>query len=219
MKILIVEDNVELNKTLKEILELNGYLVESAYDGEEALDFILTGDYDLIILDILLPKLDGYEVCKIVRDKGIKTPILMLTAKGTIQDKVKGLDIGADDYLVKPFEVEELLARIRALIRRNSTEKSDIVRIDNIEIDFTNREVRKDGKKLIVPPKLFCILEQLVRNRGKVVSYETLMNKCWDINDYPTKENVRANIKLLRKLLGNKDIIHNVLGVGYKIDF
>ncbi|RUM59781.1 MAG: DNA-binding response regulator [Persephonella sp.] len=219
MKILIVEDNVELNKTLKEILELNGYLVESAYDGEEALDFILTGDYDLIILDILLPKLDGYEVCNIVRDKGIKTPILMLTAKGTIQDKVKGLDIGADDYLVKPFEVEELLARIRALIRRNSTEKSDVVKIDDIEIDFTNREVRKDGKKLIVPPKLFCILEQLVRNRGKVVSYETLMNKCWDINDYPTKENVRANIKLLRKLLGNKDIIHNVLGVGYKIDF
>ncbi len=219
MKVLIVEDNYELNKTLKEILELNGYLVESAYDGEEALDYILSGDYDIIILDILLPKVDGYDVCKIIRDKGIKTPVLMLTAKGTIQDKVKGLDIGADDYLVKPFDIEELLARIRALIRRNSTEKSDIVRIDNIEIDFTNREVRKNGKKLIVPPKLFCILEQLVRNRGKVVSYETLMNKCWDINDYPTKENVRANIKLLRKLLGNKDIIHNVLGVGYKIDF
>ncbi len=219
MKVLIVEDNYELNKTLKEILELNGYLVESAYDGEEALDYILSGDYDIIILDILLPKIDGYDVCKIIRDKGIKTPVLMLTAKGTIQDKVKGLDIGADDYLVKPFDIEELLARIRALIRRNSTEKSDIVRIDNIEIDFTNREVRKNGKKLIVPPKLFCILEQLVRNRGKVVSYETLMNKCWDINDYPTKENVRANIKLLRKLLGNKDIIHNVLGVGYKIDF
>lgn len=216
---LIVEDNYELNRTLKEILELNGYLVESAYDGEEALDYILSGDYDIIILDILLPKLDGYEVCKIIRDKGIKTPVLMLTAKGTIQDKVKGLDIGADDYLVKPFEIEELLARIRALIRRNSTEKSDVVKIDNIEIDFTNREVRKDGKKLIVPPKLFCILEQLVRNRGKVVSYDTLMNKCWDINDYPTKENVRANIKLLRRLLGNKDIIHNVLGVGYKIDF
>ncbi len=219
MKVLIVEDNYELNKTLKEILELNGYLVESAYDGEEALDYILSGDYDIIILDILLPKLDGYDVCKIIRDKGIKTPVLMLTAKGTIQDKVKGLDIGADDYLVKPFDIEELLARIRALIRRNSTEKSDIVKIGNIEIDFANREVRKDGKKLIVPPKLFCILEQLVRNRGKVVSYETLMNKCWDINDYPTKENVRANIKLLRKLLGNKDIIHNVLGVGYKIDF
>ncbi|RUM61699.1 MAG: DNA-binding response regulator [Persephonella sp.] len=219
MKVLIVEDNYELNKTLKEILELNGYLVESAYDGEEALDYVLSGDYDIIILDILLPKVDGYDVCKIIRDKGIKTPVLMLTAKGTIQDKVKGLDIGADDYLVKPFDIEELLARIRALIRRNSTEKSDIVRIDNIEIDFTNREVRKNGKKLIVPPKLFCILEQLVRNRGKVVSYETLMNKCWDINDYPTKENVRANIKLLRKLLGNKDIIHNVLGVGYKIDF
>ncbi len=218
MKVLIVEDNVDLNKSLKEILELQGYLVESAFEGEEALDYILSGEYDLIILDILLPKLDGYEVCKIIREKGIKTPVLMLTAKGTIQDKVKGLDIGADDYLVKPFDIDELLARIRALIRRNSSDKSDKVKIGNLEIDFNTREVRKGGKKIIVPPKLFCILEQLVRNRGKVVTYETLMNKCWDITDYPTRENVRANIKLLRKVLGEKDLITNIVGVGYKID-
>jgi len=218
MKILIVEDNVDLNKSLKEILELDNYLVESAFDGEEALDYILSGEYDLIVLDILLPKLDGYEVCKIIREKGIKTPVLMLTAKGTIQDKVKGLDIGADDYLVKPFDIDELLARIRALIRRNSSDKSDKVTIGDLEIDFNTREVTKGGKKIIVPPKLFCILEQLVRNRGKVVTYETLMNKCWDITDYPTRENVRANIKLLRKVLGEKDLITNIVGVGYKID-
>lgn len=218
MKILIVEDNVELNNSLKEILEISGYLVESAYDGEEALDYILSGEYDLIILDILLPKLNGYEVCKVIREKGIKTPVLMLTAKGTIQDKVKGLNIGADDYLVKPFDIDELIARIKALLRRASTDKADTVQIGDLEIDFDTREVKKKGKKIIVPPKLFCILEQLVRNRGKVVSYETLMNKCWDINDYPTKENVRANIKLLRRLLEDKDLIHNVVGVGYKID-
>ena len=219
MKVLVVEDNEELNNTLKEILEINGYNVETAFDGEEALDFATYSEYDAIILDIMLPKIDGYKVCQILRQKGIKTPILMLTAKDTLQDKVKGLDIGADDYLVKPFEIEELLARIRALIRRASTEKSDVIKIGDITVDLAKREIVRDGKKLMITPKLFCILEQLLLNRGKVVTYESLMNKCWGINDYPTKETVRANIKLLRKILENKDIIQNVSGVGYKIEW
>ncbi len=218
MKILIVEDNEELNNTLKEILEINGYNVETAFDGEEAIDFATYSEYDAIILDIMLPKIDGYKVCQILRQKGIKTPILMLTAKDTLQDKVKGLDIGADDYLVKPFEIEELLARIRALIRRASTEKSDIIKIGDITVDLSKREIVRNGKKLVITPKLFCILEQLLLNRGKVVTYENLMNKCWGINDYPTKETVRANIKLLRRILENKDIIQNISGVGYKIE-
>ncbi len=219
MKVLVVEDNEELNNTLKEILEINGYNVETAFDGEEALDFATYSEYDAIILDIMLPKIDGYKVCQILRQKGIKTPILMLTAKDTLQDKVKGLDIGADDYLVKPFEIEELLARIRALIRRASTEKSDVIKIGDITVDLAKREIVRNGKKLMITPKLFCILEQLLLNRGKVVTYESLMNKCWGINDYPTKETVRANIKLLRKILENKDIIQNVSGVGYKIEW
>lgn len=218
MKILVVEDNEELNNTLKEILEINGYNVETAFDGEEAIDYVTYSEYDAIILDIMLPKIDGYKVCQILRQKGIKTPVLMLTAKDTLQDKVKGLDIGADDYLVKPFEIEELLARIRALIRRASTEKSDIIKIGDITVDLSKREIVRNGKKLMITPKLFCILEQLLLNRGKVVTYESLMNKCWGINDYPTKETVRANIKLLRKILENKDIIQNVSGVGYKIE-
>ncbi len=218
MKILVVEDNKELNNTLKEILELNGYYVDTVFDGEEALEHMKIYDYDAVILDIMLPKIDGFKVCQIVRERNDDTPILMLTAKDTTQDKVKGLDIGADDYLVKPFEIEELLARVRALIRRVSTEKSNIVKIKGITIDLDKREVYRDGKSLIITPKLFCILEQLIRNRGKVVTYESLMNKCWDITDYPSRETVRANIKLLRKILQDKDIIQNVSGVGYKIE-
>jgi two-component system copper resistance phosphate regulon response regulator CusR len=220
MKILIVEDNVELNDTIKEILEMNGYLVDSAYDGEEALEFLSLSEYDLIILDIMLPKLDGYEVCKIARTKGIETPVIMLTAKDQTKDKVHGLDLGADDYLVKPFDIEELLARIRALIRRTSAEKSDIVHISYLTIDLKNRKVEKNGKEIDLSPKLFCILENLVRNKGNIVSYESLMNKCWDINDYPSKETVRSNIKLLRKLIEDKDktLIQNIAGIGYKID-
>ncbi|RMA93071.1 response regulator transcription factor [Hydrogenothermus marinus] len=218
MKILIVEDNKDLNETIKEILEINGFLSDSAYDGEEALDFIQNFDYDLIILDIMLPKIDGFQVCKEIRDKGIDTPVLMLTAKDTTKDKVKGLDIGADDYLVKPFEIEELIARIKALIRRTSSQKKDIIKISNYIFDLKNRKVFKDNQEIQLTPKLFCILEQLLRNRGNIVSYESLMNKCWDINDYPTKETVRANIKLLRKTLNDKDLIKNITGVGYKIE-
>ena len=218
MKILVVEDNQELNNTLKEILELNDYIVDSVFDGEQALEFANLYEYDLIILDIMLPKIDGYKVCQILREKGNNTPVLMLTAKDTLQDKVKGLDIGADDYLVKPFEIEELLARVRALIRRVSTEKNKIVDLGDIKIDLEKREVYRDGKSLVITPKLFCILEQLIRNRGKIVTYESLMNKCWDITDYPSKETVRANIKLLRKILQDKDIIQNISGVGYKIE-
>ncbi len=220
MKILIVEDNVELNDTVKEILEMNGYLVDSAYDGEEALEFLRLSEYDLVILDIMLPKIDGYEVCKIARTRGIETPVIMLTAKDQTKDKVHGLDLGADDYLVKPFDIEELLARIRALVRRTSVEKSDVIHISNLTIDLKNRKVKKDDKEVELSPKLFCILENLVRNRGNIVSYESLMNKCWDINDYPSKETVRSNIKLLRKLIEDKDktLIQNIAGIGYKID-
>ncbi|WP_456392958.1 response regulator transcription factor, partial [Persephonella sp.] len=146
MKILVVEDNVELNNTLKEILELNGYLVDTVYDGEQALEYLNLYDYDLVILDIMLPKIDGFQVCRIMREKGNHTPVLMLTAKDATSDKVKGLDIGADDYLVKPFDIDELLARVRALIRRVSTEKSNIVQIGDITVDLEKREVYKDGK-------------------------------------------------------------------------
>lgn len=218
MKALIVEDNKDLNYTLTEILQINNFLTDSAFDGEEALDYIENYDYNIIILDIMLPKIDGFNLCKIIREKNIQTPILMLTAKSTTQDKVKGLNIGADDYLPKPFDMEELIARVKALIRRSSANKSKIIKLKEYTFDIENRVVYKNDKKIELTPKLFCILQQLLINRGKIVSYEALMNRCWEITDYPTKETVRANIKLLRKQLKDKDLIKNIAGVGYKIE-
>lgn len=219
MKILIVEDNIALNNSLKEILELNGYVVDGAFDADEALNFLNHSYYDIIIMDIMLPDIDGFALTKMIREKGIKTPIIMLTAKDQLKDKIKGLEIGADDYITKPFEVEELLARIKAIGRRISTDKEDIVKIDDLEINLTSRTVKKDGVLIEIPPKLFCILEQLVRNRGKVVTYEMLSGKCWEITEIPSNEALRANMKLLRKLVDpDKRIIRTLSGVGYRID-
>ncbi|MGB9766052.1 MAG: response regulator transcription factor [Sulfurihydrogenibium sp.] len=219
MKILIVEDNLALNNSLKEILELNGYIVDAAFDADEAINFLENSFYDIIIMDIMLPDIDGFALTKFIREKGIKTPIIMLTAKDQLKDKIKGLEIGADDYVTKPFEVEELLARIKAIGRRISAEKEDIVKLENLEINLSSRTVKKDGKLVEIPPKLFCILEQLLRNRGKVVTYEMLAGKCWEITEVPSNETIRANMKLLRKLIDpEKKIIKTLSGVGYRID-
>lgn len=219
MKVLLVEDNIGLNASLKEILELNGYIVDGAFDADEALNFLQNSFYDVIILDVMLPDIDGFTLLKLIREKGIKTPVIMLTAKDQLRDKVKGLELGADDYITKPFEVEELLARIKVVARRSSVEKSDVVKIDDLEVDLSSRKVKKDGKEIDLTPKLFCILEQLVRNRGKIVTYEMLYGKCWEITEVPSNETLRANIKLLRKLIDpEKKIIKTISGVGYRID-
>lgn len=219
MKVLLVEDNIGLNASLKEILELNGYIVDGAFDADEALNFLQNSFYDVIILDVMLPDIDGFTLLKLIREKGIKTPVIMLTAKDQLRDKVKGLELGADDYITKPFEVEELLARIKTVARRSSVEKSDVVKIDDLEVDLSSRKVKKDGKEIDLTPKLFCILEQLVRNRGKIVTYEMLYGKCWEITEVPSNETLRANIKLLRKLIDpEKKIIKTISGVGYRID-
>lgn len=219
MKILIVEDNIALNNSLKEIFELHGHIVDGAFDADEALNFVENSSYDIIVMDVMLPDIDGFTLTKMLREKGIKTPIIMLTAKDQLRDKVKGLEIGADDYITKPFEVEELLARIKAIGRRISTEKEDLIKIEDLEIDLSSRIVRKNGQLVELPPKLFCILEQLVRNRGKVVTYEMLYGKCWEITEIPSNETLRANIKLLRKLIDpEKTIIKTLSGMGYRID-
>lgn len=219
MKILIVEDNIALNNSLKEIFELHGHIVDGAFDADEALNFVENSSYDIIVMDVMLPDIDGFALTKMLREKGIKTPIIMLTAKDQLRDKVKGLEIGADDYITKPFEVEELLARIKAIGRRISTEKEDLIKIEDLEIDLSSRIVRKNGQLVELPPKLFCILEQLVRNRGKVVTYEMLYGKCWEITEIPSNETLRANIKLLRKLIDpEKTIIKTLSGMGYRID-
>lgn len=220
MKILIVEDNIDLNNNLKEILEIEGHVVDSAFDDKEALNFIENSMYDVILLDIMLPGIDGYSIAKIIRDRGIDTPIIVVSALGGLENKLRGFETGADDYIVKPFEIPELLARLNAIAKRIGTKPNQMVQIKDIVIDLSKRTVTKEGKTLEMTNKLYCILEQLVRNRGKIVTQETLSNKCWEIKDIPSGETIRAHIKLLRKLIGDKDktIIKTISGVGYRID-
>lgn len=220
MKILIVEDNIELNQTLKEILEMEGYIVDAVTDSKEALKLTERIEYDLILLDIMLPEIDGYAVAKLIRERGITTPIIMLTALGELDNKLRGFQIGADDYIVKPFEVPELLARIEAILKRSNKIMPDIVEFGDLKVDLKRRVVLRDGQEIEMTPKLFCILEQLLRNRGKVVTYEMLAGKCWQADDAPSNDTLRANMKLLRKLIGdkNKDLIKTLAGVGYRID-
>ncbi|MEZ0323459.1 MAG: response regulator transcription factor [Hydrogenothermaceae bacterium] len=221
MKILIVEDNVDLNNNLKEILELEGHIVDSAFNGREAIDLINRLSYDLIILDIMLPYIDGYSVAKLMREKGIETPIIMLTALGELESKLRGFEIGADDYIVKPFEIPELIARVNAIGKRVHMKEIPPIEIGDVIVDLSKRVVKtKDGKEVDITQKLFCILEQLLRNRGSIVTQEVLAAKCWEKDQQPSGENMRAHIKLLRKLIGDKDktIIKTISGVGYRID-
>ena len=223
MKILLVEDNVQLNKALTTLLKRNDYLVDSALDGEEALICLKEYTYDVIVLDIMLPKIDGLEVLTRARRNNIQTPIILLTAKGTIEDKVTGLDLGADDYLPKPFNTEELLARIRALLRRKADIKEvnkDIVFNDLIinEADYT---VKCNENKVTLSSKEMQILMLLVNSNGKVVSLDTITKSAWDIESYSTNENVWVFISYLRKKLetiGSTTKIKSIRYQGYYLE-
>jgi two-component system, OmpR family, copper resistance phosphate regulon response regulator CusR len=172
MRILVVEDEPKVATFVKKGLEEQAYEVEVAYDGYIAKKLILSNPYDLLLLDINLPQINGFDLCRIVRENGIKTPILMLTALGTTDDKLTGFEAGADDYLVKPFEFRELLARIRALHKRNSEPSSSAatLKIADLDLNLDEKSVRRSGKKIDLTAKEFSLLEYLLRNRGKVVS-------------------------------------------------
>ena len=205
MKILLVEDTVQLNKALTTLLKRNSYLVDSAFDGEEALLFLKDYQYDVIILDIMLPHIDGLEVLTRARKQGIQTPIILLTAKSTIEDKITGLDLGADDYLPKPFSTEELLARIRALLRRKNVtikENKEITYHDLI-IDENNLVIKCGDKSETLSRKEMQIMMLLIESNGNVVSLDTITKSAWDIESYSTSENVWVYISYLRKKLEN----------------
>ena len=172
MRILVVEDEKKINDVIVKTLKKEKYGVDSCFDGEEALDYIFSVEYDIILLDIMLPKKDGFEVLKSMRKKGIKTPVLFLTARDQIEDRVRGLDLGADDYLVKPFAFEELLARIRVVLRKNSGSGEDsgnVLKIANLTVDCNKHEVFRDDVSIKLSAKEFSILEYMMRNRGRVV--------------------------------------------------
>ena len=200
MKLLLVEDSLQLNKALSTVLKRNSFVVDSAFDGEEALLFLDQYKYDVIILDIMLPKVNGLEVLKTARSKKINTPIIMLTAKSTTEDKITGLDLGADDYLPKPFVVDELLARIRALLRRKPAyDEAEVLSFGDLELDVNTLVMSTKDDKVTLMNKEMQIMTLLMKAKGNVVSLETISKNAWDIESYSTSENVWVFISYLRK--------------------
>ena len=200
MKLLLVEDSLQLNKALSTVLKRNSFVVDSAFDGEEALIFLDQYKYDVVILDIMLPKVNGLEVLKRARSKKINTPIIMLTAKSTTEDKIVGLDLGADDYLPKPFVVDELLARIRALLRRKPAyDEAEVLSFGDLELDINTLVLSTKDDKVTLMNKEMQIMTLLMKAKGNVVSLETISKNAWDIESYSTSENVWVFISYLRK--------------------
>jgi DNA-binding response OmpR family regulator len=222
MRILIIEDQVKLAESVKKGLENMGYAVDTVYDGLVGLRRIEASpeNYDLIILDIMLPGIDGLSICKKIRSQNIMIPVLMLTARDTLENKVEGLDVGADDYLVKPFEFTELTARIRALLRRPNKVLETELTGSGIKLNTVMHRVEKNGKEVKLTLKEFAILEYFLRNTNQVLSRDKIIAHIWDFN-YDTFSNiVDVNIKNLRKKLQekNENIIETVHGVGYKFN-
>ena len=218
MRLLVVEDEKKLNELITKKLEKEYYGVDSCFDGEEAVRYVEGTEYDAIILDIMLPKLDGFEVIKRIRAKKNKVPILLLTARDNIDDKVKGLDYGADDYLVKPFIFEELMARIRVLLRRNSGNADNVVTIANLKVDLDAKTVFRDDVLIKLSGREYSILEYLIRNKGKILSRERIEDHIWNY-DYEGGTNViDVYIRYLRKKIDDSytpKLIHTIRGLGY----
>jgi len=223
MKLLLVEDNTQLNKALSTLLKRNSYVVDSAFDGEEALLFIEQYKYDVIILDIMLPRINGLEVLKKIRDNHLDTPIIMLTAKSTTEDKIKGLDFGADDYLSKPFSTDELLARIRALTRRRSNyDDEKELEYGDIILNLNTYSLSKENESILLTNKEVNILSLLISNQGKVVSQDSITNSAWDVEAYSTNENVWVFISYLRKkieTIHSKVKIKSIRYQGYYLSY
>lgn len=222
MNILIVDDDPELLDQLKAALERNHYQVETAEDGDTALDKVFDNTYNLILLDVMLPRLDGLGVLKEIRNAGINIPILMLTARGDVQDRVKGLDTGADDYLAKPFSMSELMARIRAMLRRNG-QKDPVLKTGSLHLDTVSRTVTCDGAALKLTVKEFSILEFLLHNKGSVVSRFNMAEHVWGDNFDPFSMSnfVDVHIKNLRRKIKfekGQTPIRTVRGIGFIID-
>jgi DNA-binding response OmpR family regulator len=222
MKILIVDDEQSLLDQLKRALEGQRYMVETAMDGEEALDKLFETPFDLIILDIMLPKRDGLSVLREIRKDGMTTPVLMLTARGEIGDKIKGLDLGADDYLPKPFSLDELLARARALFRRSGGQADSVLQDKDLRLDTVSREVTKGGRPLELTAREFSILEFLLYNKNRAVSRFSLAEHVWGdaFDPFSMSNFMDVHIKNLRRKIGDAGhgtIIRTIRGVGYII--
>jgi DNA-binding response OmpR family regulator len=220
MRVLVVEDSRRLAGIIKRGLLEEGYAVDNAYDGEEAEYMAETTPFDVIILDIMLPKKDGLAVCHDLRAKNVNTPILMLTAKDSVQDKVTGLDSGADDYLVKPFAFSELLARIRALLRREVLPKTQRFQVGDLSLDPQSREVRRDGSRLELTAKEYAILEYFMRRPNAVVTRTMLGESVWDYEFDGLSNVIDVYVRRIRQKIdrdGQASLIQTVRGAGYRL--
>lgn len=220
MRILVIEDNPKLAHSLREGLEGQSYSVDVCLLGYEGEERALIEDYDLILLDLMLPDRDGLEVCRNLRRSQVDTPIVVLTALGQTSQKVAGLDAGADDYMTKPFEFEELYARVRALLRRNRASEGDRLKVADLELDLHRRRALRDEEAINLSTREFALLEFLMRNPERVLDRITIVEKVWDMRDEPTSNVVDVYISQLRRKIDREfepKLIHTVIGAGYRL--
>lgn len=218
MRILVAEDEKHLNRIITKRLEKEGYSVDSCYDGEEALHYLDMGEFDAVVLDIMMPRVDGLEVLRSIRARKLKVPVLFLTAKDSIEDRVKGLDLGADDYLVKPFAFDELLARIRVMIRKKAGNATNVFEIADLTVDINSRRVFRNGDEIVLSAKEFDLLEYLIRNKDIVLSREKIESHIWNFDYLGGSNIIDVYIRYLRKKIDDpyeRKLIHTIRGVGY----
>ena len=218
MRILIAEDEEDLNQLIKRRLKEADYSVDACFNGEEVFDYLLGAEYDALVLDIMMPKLSGLEVLRRLRREGNQVPVLLLTARDSIQDRVEGLDAGADDYLVKPFAFEELLARLRVLLRKPQGEKTSVLKVGELELHLNTRQVFRDGEEIRLSSKEFSLLRYMMQNAGIVLSREKLERHVWDYDFSGGSNVIDVYIRYLRKKLDEgreNKYIHTVRGHGY----
>lgn len=219
MKLLLVEDEPAISAVVRQGLEEAKYEVDVADDGARGLALASENYYSLILLDVMLPKMDGWQVCQELRARKVRVPIIMLTARDSVEDRVKGLDIGADDYLPKPFEFDELLARIRALLRRDKVNKSRVIRVADLEIDTGSHIVKRDGKEIQLTRREYTLLEALAAREGQVLTRELIQERVW-MDEHSYSNTVDVYIGALRKKIDagfEPKLIHTVHGLGYTL--
>lgn len=221
MRILVVEDELDLNHIICNKLTKEGYNVDACFDGQAALDYLETASYDGVIMDIMIPKKDGMSVLKTIRAEGIQVPVLFLTAKSETQDIVRGLDVGASDYMTKPFEFSELLARLRVMLRTVHISNDSILNYGSLQIDTNNHRVVRDGVTVDLTVREYAILEYLVRNKNIVVTREQIRANIWSIDDDINSNVVDVYIRYLRRKIDDpfeEKLIHTIRGVGYRLE-
>lgn len=223
MRILVVEDEVKIASTIKRGLELKGYAVDAVHDADTGFSYAIDPDYDVVVLDRMLPgSMDGVELCRKVRDENVHTPILMLTARGTIGDKVEGLNSGADDYLVKPFSFDELNARIKALLRRPSAHTGTTIQVDDLTLNTATYEVKRGDAPIKLSHKEFALLEYFMHHQGQVITKDMIINHVWDEDALVLPNTIEVYIGYLRNKIDrpfpkSKPLLHTLRGFGYKL--